>query len=75
MTQRDKDPKPIGSTSARASTSSTFATWSGDVEAVPPEVLELPNHPVEPEDVAILAQECTRSAAQDLAHQLFQAYK
>ena len=75
VAQREKDPQPLGSSLARASTSATFTTWIGDIEAVPEEILEFPHHPVEPEDIGSLAMECTRSAAQDLAYQLVQAYK
>ncbi len=60
---------------AQAGDSAAFVEWFGDKEAVPKDILAMPNKVGDPKDGGVLGQECARAVADDLGQKLFQAFK
>jgi len=72
---RAGDPQPSGSATREASDQGQYANWSGDPEAVPGWVRDLPSSPVRLKDRSQFALECANELVNELGHQLFLGYK
>lgn len=68
-------PAPSARASAAESSEAAYATWHGEREGVPADVLNLPSSPTNPQTRETLTAECASRVARELGRRLFMAYK
>ncbi len=74
-TVRQGDPSGAGSSSKTSNWTGRYVQWSGDEQALPAELKQLPNSPPAAPSQTAMVSDAMRPISRDLASQLFQNYK